>query len=80
MELKNVKTPAQFSKGRTELKINVLIFGLNYIFCSRNELLHWKKYIFSDFISQNIDFYGIKLVNFVWYTAKHTVNYPFMPL
>ena len=41
---------AQFSKGRTELKINVLIFGSNDVFCSLNKLLHSKKYNIYNFI------------------------------
>ena len=48
--------PAQCSKGRTELKINVLLFGSNDIFCSLNELLHWKKQNIYDFIASNQDF------------------------
>ena len=71
---------AQFSKGRTELKINVLIFGSNDIFCTLNELLHWKKYIIYHFISENLDFYRINLVNFILYSTKRTINHLFIPL
>ena len=68
---------AQCSKGRTELKINVLLFGSNDLFCSINELLHQKKHNIYEFKASNQDFFIELFCQFYSVNSKTCHKIPF---